>query len=137
MTDTNAQGLTALTTSIPGLPIPGTSRRGARPPHRAEHLALTWFAKMRTGQIDRTELAPEYSAHLTDAAVKGMSDYLRRYEFGHLPLHAELIKTRESGNQTFHVVKIAFPRGDAASLLFGLNTEGKVTGISLLAMAGD
>jgi hypothetical protein len=35
------------------------------------------------------------------------------------------------------VVKILYPRGDAASLLIGLNTEGKITGISFLSMAGD
>jgi len=34
-------------------------------------------------------------------------------------------------------VKLVFPRGDAASLLLGLNTEGKLTGISLMSMAGD
>jgi len=35
------------------------------------------------------------------------------------------------------VVKLIFPRGDAASLLIGLNAEGKITGISFLSMAGD
>jgi hypothetical protein len=43
-----------------------------------------------------------------------MSRYLNRYEFGHLPLEAQVLQTRESGSQTFHVVKIHFPRGDAA-----------------------
>ena len=137
MTSTNTPDSTQLTASIPGWSIRGTPERGARPAHRVEALALHWFAKMRTGEIDRTQLAPEYSAHLTDAAIKWMSDYIKAYEFGHLPLHAEVLKTRESGDQTFHVVKIAFPRGDAASLLFGLNGQGKITGISLLSMAGD
>ncbi|MGH6812128.1 MAG: hypothetical protein ACREDM_07200 [Methylocella sp.] len=29
------------------------------------------------------------------------------------------------------------PRGDAASLLFGFNAEGKITGIGIMSMAGD
>jgi hypothetical protein len=48
-----------------------------------------------------------------------------------------VLQTRESGSQTFHVVKIVFPRGDAASLMMGFSTEGKITGVSLLSMAGD
>jgi hypothetical protein len=42
-----------------------------------ETLALEWFAKMRTGQIDRTQLAADYSAQLTDDAVQAMSRYLK------------------------------------------------------------
>ena len=41
------------------------------------------------------------------------------------------------GEQTFYVVKLVFPRGDAASLLLGLNAQRKITGISLMSMAGD
>jgi hypothetical protein len=29
-----------------------------------------------------------------------------------------------------------FPRGDAASLLFGFNAKNQITGVSLLSMAG-
>jgi hypothetical protein len=46
------------------------------------------------------------------------------------------VKTDTVGNQTFYVVKILFPRGDAASLLVGLNADGKITGINILGMAG-
>ena len=42
-----------------------------------ETLALEWFAQMRTGQIDRTQLAADYSAQLTDVAVQAMSQYLK------------------------------------------------------------
>jgi len=35
------------------------------------------------------------------------------------------------------VVKLLFPRGDAASLLLAFNAEGKITGINLMSMAGD
>ena len=100
-------------------------------------LALEWFAKMRTGQIDRTQLAADYSAQLTDDAVQAMSRYLKEYEYGASPTGAQVLKTRKIGAQTFYVVKLVFPRGDAASLLLGFNAEGKITGISLMSMAGD
>jgi hypothetical protein len=102
-----------------------------------ETLALEWFAKMRTGQIDRTQLAADYSAQLTDDAVQAMSRYLKEYEYGASPTGAQVLKTRTIGEQTFYVVKLVFPRGDAASLLLGFNAEGKITGISLMSMAGD
>jgi hypothetical protein len=102
-----------------------------------ETLALEWFAKMRTGQIDRTQLAADYSAQLTDDAVQAMSRYLKEYEYGASPTGAQVLKTRKIGEQSFYVVKLVFPRGDAASLLLGLNAEGKITGISLMSMAGD
>ena len=102
-----------------------------------ETLALEWFAKMRTGQIDRTQLAAAYSAQLTDDAVQAMSRYLKEYEYGASPTGAQVLKTRAIGEQTFYVVKLVFPRGDAASLLLGFNAEGKITGISLMSMAGD
>jgi hypothetical protein len=34
-------------------------------------------------------------------------------------------------------VKLIFPRGDAASLLFGFDTEGKITGVVAMSLAGD
>jgi hypothetical protein len=102
-----------------------------------ETLALEWFAQMQTGQIDRTQLAADYSAQLTDDAVQAMSRYLKKYEYGASPTGAQVLKTRTIGEQTFYVVKLVFPRGDAASLLLGFNTEGKITGISLMSMAGD
>jgi hypothetical protein len=101
-----------------------------------ETLALEWFAKMRTGQIDRTQLAADYSAQLTDDAVQAMSRYLKEYEYGASPTGAQVLKTRTIGEQTFYVVKLVFPRGDAASLLVGLNAEGKITGINIVGMAG-
>jgi len=100
-------------------------------------LALDWFAQMRAGQIDRTQLAADYSARLTDDAVQAMSRYLKKYDYGASPTGAEVLKSRTIGEQTFYVVKIVFPRGDAASLLFGFNAEGKITGINLMSMAGD
>jgi hypothetical protein len=102
-----------------------------------EKFALEWFGRMRTGAIDRAQLTADYSAQLTDNAVQGMSQYLKKYEYGASPTGARVLQTRTIGEQTFYVVKITFPRGDAASLMFGVNSEGKITGISLMSMAGD
>lgn len=133
----SAQATRPLTGTIPGRPLHPDASSGARRHSPLEALALRWFADMREGKINRGELSPEYDAHLTDHAVEQMSRYLKRYEFGHLPLEAHVLQTRESGSQTFHVVKIHFPRGDAASLMMGLNADGKITGVSLMSMAGD
>ena len=102
-----------------------------------EALALDWFAQMRTGQIDRTQLFADYSAQLTDEVVQPTARYLKQYEYGASPTGAQVLKTRTAGEQTFYVVKLVFPRGDAASLLLGFNAEGKITGITLMSMAGD
>lgn len=104
---------------------------------RVDDLALKWFAEMKTGQIDRTQLTSDYNARLTNDAVREMSEYLRQHDYGVAPSWAEVVQTRTSGDQTLYVVKLVFPRGDAASMLFGFNTEGKITGISILSMAGD
>jgi hypothetical protein len=126
-----------LTGRIAGKPLHANAPNGARTPTGVEALALHWFARMRSGEIDRSQLAPEYDAHLTDHAVKQMSRYLKAYEFGHLPLEAHVLQSREAGEQRIHVVKIVFPRGDAASLMLGLNSDNKITGIGLTSMAGD
>ncbi len=132
-----ARDAAPLTGSIVGKPLDPAAPTGARTPKGVEALALHWFAQMRSGKIDRSQLAPEYDAHLTDRAVEDMSRYLKAYEFGALPLEAQVFKTRDTGAQRILVVKIVFPRGDAASLMMGLNADGKITGISLMSMAGD
>ena len=119
--------------ALGGSPLPSS----VRTTDSVEALALEWFAKMRTGQIDRTQLAADYSAQLTDDAVQAMALYLKKYDYGTAPLGAQVLKTRTIGEQTFYVVKIVFPRGDAASLLFGFNAQGKITGINIMSMAGD
>ena len=110
---------------------------GARLEDGVKALALQWFAQMRAGEIDRAQLATDYSAQLTDDAVRGMAQYLNAYQYGASPTGVTVMLTRSMGDQTFHVVKIAFPRGDAASLMLGFNTQGKITGITLMSMAGD
>ena len=126
-----------LTARIAGRPLHVHAPTGARTPTGVEALALHWFHKMRSGEIDRTQLAPEYSAHLTDHAIEQMSRYMKRYQFGHAPLEAHVMQSRESGSQRIHLVKIHFPRGDAASLMIGLNSNDRVTGLTLMSMAGD
>src|SRR6516165_4379470 len=120
-------------TALAGSPPPSN----VRTEKSVEALALEWFAQMRTGQIDRTQLAADYNAQLTDDVVQATSRYLEQYEYGAAPTGAQILKTRTTGEQTFYVVKLVFPRGDAASLLLGFNAQGKITGISLMSMAGD
>jgi hypothetical protein len=102
-----------------------------------EDLALQWFERMRTGQIDRAQLAPAYSAQLTDDAVQGMAQYFKHYDYGVPPSSAKLLQTRTIGDQTFYLVKLIFPRGDATTLMFGFNDADKITGITLMGLAGD
>jgi len=102
-----------------------------------EAVALKWFTQMQTGQIDRSQLTADYSAQLTDAAVQGMSRYLRNYNYGVSPTRADVLQSRMSGAQKLYVVDLLFPRGDAACLLFGFNARNRITGVSLLSMAGD
>ena len=104
---------------------------------QVEALALEWFAQMQTGQIDRTQLTPEFSKQLTEDSVKQMAQYLKGHDYGVPPQRAEIVQTRTVRDQHLYVVELVFPRGDAASLLFGFNLQGKITGISLLSMAGD
>ena len=76
-----------------------------------------------------------YGAQLTDDAVQAMSRHLN--EYGASPIRAEIMQKRSVDNQTFYRVKLVFPRGDATSLLLGFDAEGKITGLSIMSMAGD
>lgn len=98
-------------------------------------LALQWFAQMQAGQFDRAQVTAAYSAQVTDEAVQAMTRCLN--EYGASPKSAEILQTRAVEEQTFHLVKLLYPRGDAASLLIGSDTEGKITGITITSMAGD
>jgi hypothetical protein len=57
--------------------------------------------------------------------------------YGASPTSAEILQNRTIADQTFYLVKLIFPRGDAASLLIGFDAQGKITGINLMSMAGD
>jgi hypothetical protein len=121
------------TTALAGPPTSAAERTDSS----VESLALEWFGRMQSGQIDRTQMTPDYSAQLTDDVVRDLSKHLKEDNYGASPTGAKILRTKSAGDQTFYVVKLIFPRGDAASLLIGLNTEGKITGISFLSMAGD
>ena len=97
--------------------------------------ALEWYAQIQAGKFDRSQYAAAYGARLTPEAVQAMSQHLNQY--GASPLRAEIMKERSVENQKFYLVKFIFPRGDAASLLFGFDAEGKITGIGVESMAGD
>jgi hypothetical protein len=98
-------------------------------------LALRWFKQMQAGRIDRTQLTPEYSAHLTDDAVRQMSRDLNRY--GAPPLGAQIVDVRKIHEQVFYEVKFLFARGDETSLIFGLNAKGAITAVGLTSLSGD
>ena len=108
---------------------------GVRTEDGMRAFALQWFAQMQAGKIDRTQYTAAYGAQLTDAAVQAMSHHLN--EYGASPIRAEIMQKRSVDNQTFYKVKLVFPRGDAASLLFGFDAEGKMTGVAIMSMAGD
>jgi hypothetical protein len=127
----------ALSSADAASPTAFSAQAGALTDKSVEAIALQWFERMRTGKIDRTRLTAQYSAQLTDDVVKKTSAYLTEYKYGASPSAAKILRTRTIGQQTFYDVKLLFPRGDAASLLFGFNAEGKITGIALMSMAGD
>ena len=64
-----------------------------------------------------------------------MSRKLKQY--GASPLGANVLKSRTIGDQEFYLVKLVFPRGDAAAMLVGFSLNGKITGIDIVSMAGD
>jgi hypothetical protein len=124
----------SIVTAADGLADP-TPQAGVPTEDGMKAFALQWFAQMQLGKIDRTQYTSTYGAQLTDEAVQAMSHQLN--EYGAPPLRAEIMQKRSVDNQTFYKVKLIFPRGDAASLLFGLDVEGKITGVAIMSMAGD
>jgi hypothetical protein len=120
-------GAAALAQSAPAAGVPTDDEIRA--------FALQWYEQMQAGKIDRNQYTAAYSAQLTDDAAQAMSHHLN--EYGASPLHAEIMQKRSIDNQTFYRVKLIFPRGDAASVLFGFDAAGKITGIAVESMAGD
>jgi len=102
---------------------------------RAKALPLRWYKQMQAGQIDRRQLTAAYSAQLSDDVVRQMSHNVNLY--GASPKSAEILQSRTTADQKFCLVKLIFPRGDAASLLMGFDAQGKITGINFLSMAAD
>jgi hypothetical protein len=126
---------TLLTGGIAAGLTDGAPPASAQSEDRVRALALQWFVQLQAGHLDRTQLTAAYSAQLTDEIVRVTSRHLNQY--GASPIVAHIMLSRTIGEQTFYLVKLHFPRGDAASLLLGFNAEGKITGISIMSMAGD
>jgi hypothetical protein len=127
--------LVPLAVGIAATPANAASPVGMPTDDSVKAFALQWYAQMQAGNFDRSQYAATYGAQLTPEAVRAMSQHLNQY--GASPLRAEIMKKRSVENQTFYLMKFIFPRGDAASLLFGFDAEGKVTGIGVESMAGD
>ena len=127
--------LAVLTVGIAAAPANAASPASMTTDDSVKAFALQWYTQMQAGKFDRTQYAAAYGAQLTDEAVQAMSRHLNVY--GASPLRAEIVKKHSAENQTFYLVKFIFPRGDAASLLFGFDAEGKITGIGVESMAGD
>ena len=96
---------------------------------------MHWFIEAMAGRTDRSQYASAFAPEVTDEAVANMSRDLNKY--GASPLRAEIVQSKKDGDQTFYILKFVFPRGDATSLLFGFDAQGKVTGIAVGGMAGD
>jgi hypothetical protein len=101
------------------------------PKGSAQELGLEWFARLQSGHVDRTLLAPEYGKQLTDDAIKTLARYLKPYGDAH---KIEVMLARTIGQQTFYEYKLYFDRGDTATMLIGYDKEGKVTGVTFPSM---
>ena len=97
--------------------------------------AMHWFTEAMAGRTDRSQYSGEFAPQITDEAVARISHDLNKY--GVAPLRTEIVQSKKDGDQTFYVLKFVFPRGDATSLLFGFDAQGKITGIAVGGMAGD
>ena len=97
--------------------------------------AMHWFTEMMAGRTDRSLYAAGFAPQVTDVAVARMAHDLS--EYGAAPLRAEIVLSKKDGDQNFNIIKFVFPRGDATSLLFGFDAQGKITGIAVGGMAGD
>lgn len=124
----------ACSTAAQADPVPAATAATGEP---IAKLALEWFGRMKTGEINRSELSAEYSAQLTAEAVQALSQYLNLRDYGAAPEKAEIMEQRSGEGQTVYLVRLTFPRGDTGSMLLGLSTNGQITGIMILALPGD
>jgi len=130
-----ASETTASAIQARSLPISRSAPAASAAADKVKALALRWCAQMQTGQLDRSRLTTAYSAQLTDDAIREMTHNVNLY--GASPTSAKILRSRTMADQTFYLVKLIFPRGDAASLMIGFDTQGKITGINFTSMAGD
>ena len=99
--------------------------------------ALEWFDRMRTGQLDRTQLTADFNAQLTDETVETTSRFLQAHGYVEPPAEAKLVDTRTAGDETLYTVRLSFASGKAANLQISVSGDGKISDISLLNTGGD
>lgn len=104
---------------------------------RVQKSAVEWFDRMRTGQIDRTQLSADFNAQLTDATVETTSRFLQAHGYVEPPTAAKLVGTRTAGDETLYTVKLYFAHGNATNLQISVDDNGKFSDISLLSANGD
>jgi hypothetical protein len=131
----SAAGIGAAVAESPPPAVPASTSASGPTDDKVAAFALQWFKQMQAGKIDRTQYTATYGAQLTDGAVQDMSRHLNQY--GATPIGADVVRHRKIDEQTFYVVKVIFPRGDATGLLLGLDVAGKITGIDVVSLAGD
>ena len=86
------------------------------------------YLQLQAGKIDRAQYNAAYCAGITDDAVQAMSRRLQPIR----RLAAARGRPEKHGRQPdFYVMELLFPRGDAASLLFSFDTEGKIAGVAV------
>jgi hypothetical protein len=73
-----------------------------------EALALDWYANMQTGQINRTQLASEYNAQLTDDVVQATAKHLKEYAYGASPTAPRLSRPARSESRHSTSSKLSF-----------------------------
>lgn len=103
----------------------------------AQKSAEEWFDRMRTGQIDRTQLSDDFNAQLTDSTVETTSRFLQAHGYVAPPTAAKLVGTRTSGDETLYTVKLSFANGNATNLQISVGPDGKFSDISLLNADAD
>jgi hypothetical protein len=99
--------------------------------------ALEWFDRMRTGQLDRTQLTADFNAQLTDETVATTSRFLQAHGYVEPPAQAKLVDTRTAGDETLYTVRLSFASGKVANLQISVVGDGKISDISLLNTGGD
>jgi CubicO group peptidase (beta-lactamase class C family) len=90
--------------------------------------AKEWLARLASGQLDRSELTPAFSAYLTDALVA-------REHFaalGQLQTIVPISSTTEANGDTLYEFLVRFKRGQY-HYEFRLAPDGKIDGIALIA----
>ncbi len=102
-----------------------------------QNSAVEWFDRMRSGQIDRTQLTADFSAELTDDTVATTSRFLQAHGYIDSPTGAKLVDTRTAEDQTLYIVKLSFARRNPANLQIAIGSDGKISDISLLNAGGD